>query len=448
MEPRDLPSVTDLMAALEDARSPRDVAADVARRAIDEAREQIARGGEPDPIEIARIELARLERRRPKAVINAAGVLLNTNLGRAPLHPDAATAAAEALAGYGNVEFDLESGQRGRRGAYVRELVAGQTGAEAALVVNNNAGALFLTLAALGLDRQVVISRGELIEIGGSFRLPELMAAAGVWLVEVGTTNRTRTADYQDALRPETAMILKVHPSNYRTVGFTDEAGYQELAGLAHRRHLPFVADVGSGLLDSAVPWLPGPPPAWVDGEPAVRQTLAEGADLVLFSGDKLLGGPQAGIIAGRAELIDRLAGHPIARGVRCDGSTLAALAATLELYADGRAGEIPFWAMAAIGANELEARSAALLEAVEADGELVMGESVVGAGSVPGQAIPGPIIRFPGRGRDAVWHRLLGGDPPIVARRREGDLVVDLRTVPPEMDGMLAAALTDACRS
>ncbi|NNJ47233.1 MAG: L-seryl-tRNA(Sec) selenium transferase, partial [Acidimicrobiia bacterium] len=184
MEPRDLPSVTDLMAALEDARSPRDVAADVARRAIDEAREQIARGGEPDPIEIARIELARLERRRPKAVINAAGVLLNTNLGRAPLHPDAATAAAEALAGYGNVEFDLESGQRGRRGAYVRELVAGQTGAEAALVVNNNAGALFLTLAALGLDRQVVISRGELIEIGGSFRLPELMAAAGVWLVE------------------------------------------------------------------------------------------------------------------------------------------------------------------------------------------------------------------------------------------------------------------------
>lgn len=448
MELRDLPSVSDLIAALESVGAPRDITAEVARRAIDAAREQIGRGGRPDPIELARAELAGFLRRRPTEVLNAAGVLLNTNLGRAPLHPAAAAAASAALAGYGNVEFDLATGQRGSRGAYLNELVAAQTGAEAALVVNNNAGALFLTLAALGVERQVVISRGELIEIGGSFRLPELMAAAGVWLVEVGTTNRTRTADYAAAVRPETAMILKVHPSNYRTVGFTDEAGYEALADLAHRRHLPFVADVGSGLLDAEVPWLSGPPPGWVQGEPAARQTLAAGADLVLFSGDKLLGGPQAGIIAGRADLVERLRKHPIARGVRCDGSTLAALATTLELYADGRGSEIPFWAMAAIPAEDLEARSAAVAEAVEADAEVITGESVVGAGSVPGQTIPGPVIRFPGLAGDAVWRRLLAGEPPVVARRREGDLVVDLRTVPPELDAALIAALTDACRS
>jgi L-seryl-tRNA(Ser) seleniumtransferase len=448
MEPRDLPSVTELMAALEPSGSPRDITTDVARRAIESAREEVGRGGAPDPVELARAELRHFRQRRPAPVVNAGGVLLNTNLGRALLHPSAATAAAEALTGYGNVEFDLATGRRGGRGSYVHDLVAGQTGAEAALVVNNNAGALFLTLAALGVDRQVVISRGELIEIGGSFRLPELMAAAGVWLVEVGTTNRTRAADYEDAIRPETAMVLKVHPSNYRTVGFTEEAGYQELADLAHRRHLPFVADVGSGLLDAEVPWMPGPPPAWVQGEPAARQTLQAGADLVLFSGDKLLGGPQAGIIAGRADLIERLADHPIARGVRCDGSTLAALAATLELYADGRGSEVPFWSMAAIPAEELEARSAALLAAVELNGEVMAGESVVGAGSVPGQAIPGPIIRFPDRAGDAVWRQLLAGDPPVVARRRDGDLIIDLRTVAPDQDGVVAEALTRACRS
>ncbi len=448
MELRDLPSVTELMASLEPLGSARDITAVVARRAIEIAREEIQQGGEPDPFELARAELSRIARRRPRAVINAAGVLLNTNLGRAPVHPDAAAAAAEGLAGYGNVEFDLANGQRGSRGAHVHDLVTGQTGAEAALVVNNNAGALFLTLAALGVGRQVVISRGELIEIGGSFRLPELMAAAGVWLMEVGTTNRTRAGDYANAIRPETAMIMKVHPSNYRTVGFTEEAGYPELADLARRHHLPFVADIGSGLLDEEAPWLPGPPPAWVQGEPAARQTLTDGADLVLFSGDKLLGGPQAGIIAGRADLINRLRRHPIARGLRCDGSTLAALAATLELYADGRGGEVPFWSMAAIPAEVLEARSTAFLAATGTGGEVVAGESIVGAGSVPGHSIPGPVIRFPGLGGDSIWHRLLAGDPPVVARRRDGDLIVDLRTVPPAQDGVVAEALARACRS
>jgi L-seryl-tRNA(Ser) seleniumtransferase len=448
MEPRDLPSVTELLATLEPQGWAREITTEVARRALNTAREAIRDGRDGDPLAIATAELARIARTRPRTVINAAGVLLNTNLGRAPVHGEAADAAAAALAGYGNVEFDLAEGRRGGRGAYVHGLIATLTGAEAALVVNNNAGALFLTLAALGTGRQVIISRGELIEIGGSFRLPELMAAAGVWLVEVGTTNRTRPADYEDAIRAETAMVLKVHPSNYRTVGFTEEAGYGTLAELAHRHHLPFIADIGSGLLDAAVPWMPGPPPGWLQDEPAARQTLAAGADLVMFSGDKLLGGPQAGIIAGSAGLIERLRRHPIARGLRCSGPTLAALAGTLELYADGRGGDVPFWSMAAIPTGDLEARARACLDASGVDGEVVAGESVVGAGSVPGQSIPGPVIRISGVDPDAAWHRLTAEEPAIIARRRDGDLIIDLRAVDPVEDGAVAAALANACRS
>jgi len=448
MEPRDLPSVTELIASLEPSSWARVITARAARRALDEARRTIRDGRDADPLAMARQELARIARTRPTVVINAGGVLLNTNLGRAPLHAQAAAAASVTLTGYSNVEFGLTDGRRGGRGAYVRNLIATLTGAEAALVVNNNAGALFLALAALGAGRQVVISRGELIEIGGSFRLPELMAAAGVWLREVGTTNRTRRADYEDAVGPETAMILKVHPSNYRTVGFTEEAGYGTLAELAHRRHLPFIADIGSGLLDAGVPWLPGPPPAWVQGEPAARQTLADGADLVLFSGDKLLGGPQAGIIAGAGSLIDRLRRHPIARSLRCDGATLAALAATLELYADERGSEIPFWSMAAIPAVELEARLKACLDAAGIDGRVTQGESVVGAGSVPGQTIPSPVIRISGLATDAAWQALLEGDPAVVTRRQDGDLIVDLRAVDPDQDAAVAVALARVCRS
>jgi L-seryl-tRNA(Ser) seleniumtransferase len=448
MEPRDLPSVTELVATLEPAGCPRDITTEVARRTLATAREAIRNGRDADPVALAMAELAQIGATRPRSVINAAGVLLNTNLGRAPVHGDAAAAAAASLAGYGNVEFDLSEGRRGGRAGYVNRLITTLTGAEAALVVNNNAGALFLTLATLGMGRQVVISRGELIEIGGSFRLPELMAAAGVWLIEVGTTNRTRRADYEEAIRAETAMILKVHPSNYRTIGFTEEAGYGSLAELAHRHHLPFIADIGSGLLDAEVPWMPGPPPAWLHDEPAARQTLAGGADLVMFSGDKLLGGPQAGIIAGNRDLIKRLRNHPITRGLRCDGPTLAALAATLELYADGRGGEIPFWSMAAITATDLEARARALLDGSGIDGQIEAGASVVGAGSVPGQSIPGPVIRISGVDPDTAWHRLLAGEPAIITRRRDGDLIIDLRAVTPDQDAAVTAAVARACRS
>ncbi|MDH3605420.1 MAG: L-seryl-tRNA(Sec) selenium transferase [Acidimicrobiia bacterium] len=448
MELRDLPSVTELISELEPDGWARAVNTEVARHALDQARGQIQEGGSPDAVDIARQELARVGRTRPGSMINASGVLLNTNLGRAPLHPEAASAAAEALSGYGNVEFDRDSGRRGGRGSYVHDLITTLTGGEAALVVNNNAGALFLALAALATDRQVVISRGELIEIGGSFRLPELMGAAGVWLLEVGTTNRTRLGDYRQAVGAETAMILKVHPSNYRTVGFTEEATYADLAQLAHQHELPFVADIGSGLLDAEVPWLDGPPPAWLEGEPAARQTLAEGADLVLFSGDKLLGGPQAGIIAGRRQLVDRLSRHPVARGLRCDGSTLAALAHTLELYADNRGAEVPFWAMASLPVAELEQRSKACLDGSGIDGEVANNQSVVGAGSVPGQTIPSPVIRLSGIDTDSAWRALLTDEPAVLARRKDGDLIVDLRAVPPDQDEAVAAALARACRS
>ena len=446
MELRDLPSVDDLMATVTSHGLAREITTDVARHAIDRARRQIRAGGAPDPGSLAQRELDRLARLRPQRVINAGGVLLNTNLGRAPIHGDAAAAAATALQSYGNVEFDLATGRRGGRGAYVNQIITSLTGAEAALVVNNNAGALFLTLAALGTGRQVIISRGELIEIGGSFRLPELMAAAGVWLVEVGTTNRTRPGDYADAITAQTGMILKVHPSNYRMVGFTEEADYEDLARLARRHRMPLVADIGSGLLDDQVPWMPGPPPAWLAGEPAARQVLDVGADLVLFSGDKLLGGPQAGIIAGSQSLIDRIRRHPIARAVRCDGATLAALTATLELYADGRGGEVPFWAMVGISPATLDDRCRAVLERSGVTGDIVEDESVVGAGSVPGQTIPGPVIRLPNAG--TAWEGLLAREPSIVARRAEGDLIVDLRAVDPDDDAVLAAGLFATCRS
>lgn len=447
MEMRELPSVDELSMSLADAGWARAVTIEVARHAIAASRKLIDEGKNPDPASMARTELARLGRMRPLRVINATGVLLNTNLGRAPVHPKAAAAAAASLTGYSNLEYHLDTGKRGQRSAYLDQLVAQLSGAEDGLVVNNNSGALFLTLMALARDLQVVVSRGELIEIGGSFRLPELMAASGAWLREVGTTNRTRLGDYQDAIGAETALILKVHPSNYQVVGFSEEAGYGELASLAHRHHLPFVADVGSGLLDSQVPWLDGAPPAWLGSEPAVRQTVEQGADLVLFSGDKLLGGPQAGIVAGRSELIGRLRHHPVARALRCDGSTLAGVAATLEMYADGRGHEVPFWAMVATTESDLQDRANLVVEKAGI-GEVVAGESLVGAGSVPHQVIPSRIIRVDHADVNRVWSQLLTDELPIVARRHEGALLIDLRAVDPADDSVVADSLRLACQS
>ncbi len=441
---RDLPGVDALAEDLAATGLPHALRVETARHAIAEARRRLREGEPADAAALAGEEAGRLARQRPGAVINATGVLLHTNLGRAPVAPAAADAAREAAAHYAPVEFDLATGRRGGRGAYLHRLVAALTGAEAALVVNNNAGALYLALAALGSGGTVVVSRGELIEIGGSFRLPELMAASGARLVEVGTTNRTRVADYA-AVAGDAALFLKVHPSNYRIEGFSEEAEYGELAALAAEHGIPLVADIGSGLLDERVPWLGGPPPAWLEGEPAARQTLEAGAAVVLFSGDKLLGGPQAGIVAGAAPLLRRMARHPVARALRADAATLAGLAATLELYAAGRGREVPFWAMASLPYGDLERRARAVLGHAGVDGGVVAGHSLPGAGSVPGRVLESPVIRIPGR-PDRMWRRLLAGTPPVVARRDEDALVIDLRAVPESSDAALAAAVK-ACR-
>lgn len=426
------PSVDSIVRRVDDGSLPRPLLVETVRQVIDDSRR--------DPTIEVETEVRRrvqlLGRSQIRRVINATGVLLHTNLGRAPLSPAAAAAGADIAAGYANVELDLASGERGRRNESVNRLLTALTGAEAATVVNNNAGAVFLALSALARGRRVPVSRGELIEIGGSYRLPELMAAAGVDLVEVGTTNRTRLGDYSAVESP--ALFLKVHPSNYRVVGFSEATDLSELAKLAREREVPLVYDVGSGLLDTATPWLGGPPPPWLADEPGVRQSLAAGADLVLFSGDKLLGGPQAGIIVGRAALVHRLTRHPAARALRLDGATAAALSATLESYLRGSAADLPLWRMARLSPDEIRGRASEVLAGVE--GRLVDGFSTVGAGSAPGAEIPTVLIEL--EDADATYLRLLHADPPILARRQSGRLLIDLRTVDPCDDEHVAAAL------
>src|SRR5204862_612391 len=306
-----------------------------------------------------------------------------------------------------NLEFDLATGKRGSRSGHAASLLARAAGAEAALVVNNGAAAVLLVLAALAKDRSVIVSRGELVEIGGGFRVPEVMAQSGAHLVEVGTTNRTRAADYRQAVeRPgaDVAVVLKVHPSNFRVTGFTAAAEVRELAALGP----PVVYDLGSGLLDAACPWLPGGPPAWLAGEPAARQTLAAGAALVTFSGDKLLGGPQAGVIAGQADLVRACARHPLARALRPGGLVLAAMQETALAYLRRDGDAIPFWRMATAPVETLRARAIAL-----GVGETVDTAAVAGAGSLPGLEIPSAGVAIEGDHTAA----LRAGDPPVIAR-------------------------------
>ncbi len=395
---------------------------------VEVAREAIASDRVAEAEELAR----RRERVLLTPVVNATGVLLHTNLGRAPL-------AHAVEASYTNLELDLETGARGSRQAVVGRLLATACGAEAAMVVNNCASAVLLTLAALGTGRAVAVSRGELVEIGGAFRVPDVMAQSGVQLVEVGTTNRTRLADYRRAI-DEAGVVatLKVHQSNYRIVGFTEDTAVAELATLG----VPVLADIGSGLLDAACPWLDGPPPPWLAGEPAARQTLAAGADLVLFSGDKLFGGPQAGIIAGRAELVAACGRHPLARALRPGGLVLSALQAITLAYLrrDGQA--VPFWRMASLPATGLRERAAAMIDqAGLSDARAVDTESVPGGGTLPGVTIPSAGIRLPGDLTDALRRR----HRPVIARVDNGATICDLRTVSPDDDRELADALAGA---
>jgi L-seryl-tRNA(Ser) seleniumtransferase len=418
--PQRPPSVDTLARELADVGLPHPLLVDAARAAI--------AAGDPAS---ARRRAEEVAAALLRPVINATGVILHTNLGRAPL---AVLPAAGGARRYSNLEFDLASGRRASRSDHAARLLARAVGAEAALVVNNGAGALLLVLAALARGRSVIVSRGELVEIGGGFRVPEVMVQSGCELVEVGTTNRTRLADYRGAIDENVALLLKVHQSNYRMVGFTEDVGVAGLAGLGP----PVVADIGSGLLDASTPWLEGGPPAWLAGEPAARQTLAAGAGLVTFSGDKLMGGPQAGIIAGRRELVAACAKHPLNRALRPGGLVLAALQETALAYLRRDGDAIPFWRMAAASVESLRARGEAL-----GVGKVVDTVAVAGGGSVPGEDVPSAGVALDGDFASA----LRAGEPPIVARVHEGRTICDLRTVDPADDAALAKALT-ACMS
>jgi L-seryl-tRNA(Ser) seleniumtransferase len=437
---RRLPSVDSLLRSEPGRRASSRFGRPVVRRAIravlDEARKAAARGGAPPERDSILARAAALAARMSfglSPVINATGVVLHTNLGRASLPEPAVRAVTRAARGYTDLEVDREPGTRGRRTSRAEFLLTALTGAEDALVVNNNAAALLLALAALARRKDVLVSRGELIEIGGEFRLPEIMRASGARLVEVGTTNRTRLGDYRSALTERAGMILKVHPSNYRVVGFAESPSVSSLAELAGRAGVPLLYDTGSGLL--------GPVREVPSEEPTANEALAEGADLVCFSGDKLLGGPQAGVVLGRADLITRLRRNPIARAVRVDKLTVAALEAVLAMYAQGHGAEIPVWRSLAERPTALRARARALVRSIPG-GSVEAGESVAGGGSIPGYGIPSVVIRLPEEHPDRLASRLRAGTPPVFCRVDEGALVFDLRTVEPKDEGRLARAI------
>ncbi len=403
----------------------------VARAELAERRTALLDGGVPADEETL-VEAAR-RRLRPalRRVLNATGVIVHTNLGRAPLGAPARAAVAEAAAGYSNLELDLGSGRRGSRHDHVAGLLCELTGAEAAIAVNNCAAATLLAVAAIaGPGREVVVSRGQLVEIGGSFRIPEVIAQAGARLVEVGTTNRTRLQDYRQAIGEDTAAILRVHPSNFRTVGFVEEVGIAELCGLGVR----VIDDVGAGVLAEDLPALAGEPP--------VRGSVRAGAAAVAFSADKLLGGPQAGLLVGRADAIERCARHPLARAVRIDKLSLAALEATLRLYRDPELArrELPVLAMLDAPPEVLEGRARRLADAV--GGQVVDAVARAGGGALPLLELRGPaVVLDPGPvGADALAAALRGGDPPLVGRIQEGRVVLDPRTLDDdELDAAIA---------
>jgi L-seryl-tRNA(Ser) seleniumtransferase len=437
---RSLPSVDALLRSAPGKKAMLKFGRPLVKHALDVTlagiRREAARGGDvPDDDQILARAIGAAARSfyGLTEVINASGVILHTGLGRAPLPERAAEAAAMAGKTYSDLEMDRETGSRGRRTSHVESLVVALTGAEDALVVNNNAAALLLALAALAGKREVLVSRGELIEIGGEFRLPEIMAASGAKLIEVGTTNRTRGNDYRKAVTSRTALILKVHPSNYRVVGFTDVVPLGELAQISRETHVPLLYDVGSGLLDR-YPEVPS-------DEPAVTEALAGGADLVSFSGDKLLGGPQAGILVGKAVLIDLLRRHPMARALRVDKMTVAALEAVLRLYATDRRSEIPLWDFLAVDQGRLMSRARALATCFKG-ATARAGEAVAGGGSLPGYAIPSAALVVRVSSADEAAAKLRLGRPSVFCRVDHGTLVFDLRTVPPGDDDRLARAI------
>jgi len=432
-------------------RALRAAAADV-RRAIAAGDRSVS----TEPAVIARIEAAALEdlddafQPSLEPVINATGVIIHTNLGRAPLAASAANRMAAIASGYVSLEYDLARGARGRRDVHAEALLCRLTGAEAAVVVNNNAAATMLMLAALAAGREVIVSRGELVEIGGGFRVPDVMAQSGAVLREVGTTNKTRAADYAAAVTERTALILRVHPSNFRIEGFTERPSLADLVAVGRHGNIPVAEDLGSGYLGAGF----GPTRVRheadpLGNEPTVPATIAAGVDICCFSGDKLLGGPQAGIIVGRAALVERVRTHPLMRALRVDKMTYAALEATLAEYAAGRASTtVPVQRMLTMTADEIRARAAGLASAIGGvagwRAELLPGASTIGGGSAPGIELPTWLVAIAKEGLtpDALEERLRRQTPPVIARIEHDRVLLDLRTVPCDQDAVLSELL------
>jgi L-seryl-tRNA(Ser) seleniumtransferase len=443
MSLRDLPSVDSLLRHPEiETRiksTGRDLALQAARAVLDRLRAELGGADSVPPIEkiVSRILLFLDEATQCslRDVINATGVILHTNLGRAPLSRSALDSVLRAGRGYCALEYDLQRGDRGGRAPQMERKLQLLTGAEAALVVNNNAAAVLLALAALAKGKEVLISRSQLVEIGGGFRIPDVLRQSGAKLVEVGTTNRTHRRDYEEAITPRTAMILRAHPSNFRIVGFTAEPGIAELAEIGVRGGIPVVDDIGSGaLLDTARFGL--------GHEPMVQESLASGAALTLFSGDKLLGGPQAGILAGRADLVAKARNHPLARAVRADKLCLAALEATLVHYLRGEAErEVPVWRMIAAPVEELEQRARLWAQRI-GRGEVVDSRSTVGGGSLPEETLPTRVLALAIDKPQAFLAGLRAGSPPVIARVTERRVLLDPRTVLEDEDEQLVAAI------
>ena len=451
MQFRDLPSVdrvmaSDGMAALTEAY-PRDWVVDLVRRELDRARQKIRDGGKAPSagyvVDGGGGELRSINEVAPRQVINATGVIVHTNLGRAPLSQSAIDAMTQAARGYTDLEMDLSTGRRGSRQAHLQSLLQQVTGAEAALAVNNNASALLLGLSALSVGKEVIVSRGEAVEIGGGFRIPDVLKQSGATLVDVGTTNRTYIRDYQDAITENTAAMLKVHSSNFRVEGFTAEVEPSELVELSKERGIPVLHDVGSGALL--------PTEAYgLAHEPTPQQSIAAGVGLVFFSGDKLLGGPQSGIVVGQTELVRRLERHPLARAVRIDKMNLAGLTATVLHYLKQEAeAEVPIWRMISASEEGIKDRAARWKTQLSLPGEVISGRSAVGGGSLPGETLPTWVLALScegdAGGPERVMRRLREANPPVVARIEDDRVILDPRTVMPEEEESLLTALRDA---
>lgn len=460
---RAIPSVDNLagVASLDDWRkrlSPR-LVVEAARRVLDDYRQALTEAGKRgktvslsfDQL-VGRVDeaLTAAQRSALPAVINATGIIIHTGLGRSPLADEAAAALSDVAARYAPVELDMASGQRGRRTDLVRDLLCELTGAESATVVNNNAAATVLVLAAVAEGREVVVSRGELVEIGGSFRLPEVMSASGAILREVGATNKTRTSDYEKAIGENTAALLKVHPSNYCIEGFTEQVSIQQLVEVGRRRDLVVIDDIGSGALVDVSRY-------GVSGEPAAHDSIAAGADLVLFSGDKLLGGPQAGVIVGKRKWIDRIEKHPLTRAMRLDKLILAALAATLQLHRDPdlAAKRVPVLKMLTASVESLRPRAVALAKSVGAlsgvvEASIVETTAYLGGGALPNQSVPSIALRLRVKGltEQTLADRLRNasnGATPIVARVQNDAVWLDLRTIFEDQDKQVFEAIRAA---